>query len=249
MLRILLAVVVALPSICQEPVETEPPMPEESTVKDSPGYTQVLGGGYIREVTEGGVKTKWVVIPGMINMNAGVIEVFATLGPKDHEAVMKVFCNIFTLNIALLNLGLKPGDIPQNYGKDDASDVGRVLAFVQFKDEKGNVKTYRAEDFLSLASNGNSMPRVGWMYQAKFEAIGEGRQLLRAGESQLLVTSWRDPWSLVDNPLKEAVNDDFLVINKSVVPKAGTQVLVIFRKPKKEEMKEIKEIEKKLYEK
>jgi hypothetical protein len=232
-----------------QPVKTEPdPKSLEEVAKEC----RMPGGGYFDRGEDRRVIR--AVVPGMIGINQGLIEVFATLGPKDHESVMRIVCDIHVLDLTLSSfMGVKRGQLPQKYGAADESDESRLLAFVSWKGGDGKVVTHRAEDLLIDVKRGRLFPRVGWAYIGGWEEtvhpISQKRQkMLRAALSKLLITSFRDPYSLIDNALKdEDATDDIYAANMFLLPPPGTEVMVAFRRPSAKELEEIKRVESEFY--
>jgi hypothetical protein len=235
-----------------KPVD-EPKLPtiEEAKTK---GVRELLGGGYLHTTEKDGVKTHRAVVPATIGITSGMIEVFATLGPKDHEAVLRIYCDIHVLDLTLSSImRIKRGDYPEKYGEADRSDDSRILAFVQWRDKDGKAVTHRAEDLVIDVKRDRAFPRVGWMYlgawhESEHPVTKKPQKTLRAALSKLAITTFRDPYSLIDNTLKkEDSEDDIYAANMFVLPDPGTNVLVFFRKPAPDEMKAIKKVEAEIY--
>jgi hypothetical protein len=234
-----------------KPVTTEPDLPSFQEAKTLKDYRELPGGGY-QQIQD--KKITRLVLPATIGITSGMIEVFATLGPKDHEAVLRVTCNIHLVDLTLSSyMGMKRGDYPEKYGEEDKNDDSRLLIFVQWKDKDGKAITYRAEDLLIHVKRDSTFPRIGWVYlgqwhESEHPVTKKPMKTLRAALSKLMVTNMRDPYSLIDNALKadDADNNEHAA-NMFVLPESGTEVKLILRKPTPEELKGIKEIEKGLY--
>lgn len=232
-----------------KPVTTEiEPKPLDQVPKEC----RMPGGGYFERGEDRKVARAYV--PGVIGINQGLIEVFATLGPKDHESVMRLFCDIHVLDLTVSSfMGVKRGQLPQKYGEADESDESRILLLISWKGADGKYVTYRAEDLLIDVKRSRVFPRVGWMYIAGWEEtvhpITQKRQrMLRPALSKLAVTTFRDPYALIDNALKdEDATDDIYAANMFVLPPPGTEIHFMIRRPTAEELKGIKTIEKEFY--
>lgn len=232
-----------------KPVEGEP---DPKNLDEVAKECRMPGGGYFERGEDRRVVR--ALVPGVVGINQGLIEVFATLGPKDHESVMRIFCDIHVLDLTLSSfMGVKRGQLPQKYGIADESDESRLLVFVSWKGADGKTVTYRAEDLLIDVKRSRLFPRVGWAYIGGWEEtvhpISQKRQkMLRAALSKLLITSFRDPYSLIDNPLKdEDATDDIYAANMFLLPAPGTEVMVAFRRPTPKELEEIKRVEGEFY--
>jgi hypothetical protein len=231
------------------PVEGEPELPSFDEAKNK-GCQPLLGGGFLHVAD----KIHRAVVPANVGITSGMIEVFATLGPKDHEAVLRVFCDIHVLDLTISSImRVKRGQYPEKYGEPDKSDDSRILSFVQWKNKDGKPVTYRTEDLIIDVRRDKPFPRVGWMYlgawhETEHPVTKKPQKMLRAALSKLAMTTFRDPYSLIDNTLKEEdATDDFYAANMFVLPDPGTQVALIFRKPTAKEMEGIKNVEKELY--
>lgn len=233
-----------------------PPEPASDQEAQKIGGMLLPGGGYwyaLRD-KQTGRDVPRIVLPGVVGINSGFIEVFATLGPKDHESVLRVFCDVHTVDIAVSSiLKVRRGSYPEKYGEADPSDASRILIFVQWKNDDGKVVTYRAEDLLIDVKHDRTFPRVGWVYlgqwhETQHPVTRREVKMLRAALSKLLVTTFRDPYSLIDNALKEEdATDDIFAANMFVLPSPGKNVSVILRKPTEEELKAIKKTEQDFY--
>lgn len=236
-----------------QPVD-EPELPSIEEAKNK-GVRELLGGGYLHTTTDkDGAKIHRAVVPASIGITSGMIEVFATLGPKDHEAVLRIYCDIHVLDLTLSSImRIKRGDYPEKYGEADKTDDSRILVFVQWKDKDGKVVTHRAEDLVIDVKRDRSFPRVGWMYlgawhESEHPVTKKPQKTLRAALSKLAITTFRDPYSLIDNTLKkDDAEDDIYAANMFVLPDPGTNVLVFFRKPTAEELQAIKKVELEIY--
>ncbi len=238
-----------------KPVESEPELPAFDQAKSAKECRELPGGGYQHTLTDDkGTKSLRTVVPATVGITSGMIEVFATLGPKDHEAVLRIFCNIHLLDLSISSwMRMKRGDYPEKYGESDKTDDARILVFIQWKNKDGKVLTYRAEDLIINVKKDRPFPRVGWMYlggwhESEHPVTKKPQKTLRAALSKLAMTTFRDPYALIDNTLKkEESEDDIYAANMFVLPDPGTEVRVIFRKPTADELQEIKKLEKELY--
>jgi hypothetical protein len=239
-------------ALAVKPVEEpEWPLPGDEAGVRKLGYVPLPGGGYqyekrVKEVIESGV-----VVPGRILMNRGVIELLACAeGGKEHESVLRIDCDIQALDLALRLSGYKNGPVPEALG-EEGNQGQRLVALVQWKSGEKTV-TYRAEDLVISVKRRGPMPRVGWTYVASFVEVDnpgapkKKTPVLAATGTRSLITTWRDPSSILDNPLPDAVDDTAFAANHVVLPDAGTRVAVILRAPTKGEQEGILKVEKEL---
>ena len=216
----------------------------------------IQGGGFIFERRDtDGKRIGGVVIPGVIMVNRGLVELFGCgEGGKEHETIFRLEANIQGLDLALTSAGFRRGNLPTKTDLNQPNQGSRVLILVQWVDKDGKLVTHRSEDLVVSMRRNAPMPRVGWTYVGHWMEVadptspkGERKhKVLAATGSRSLVTTFRDRTALLDNPLEEAVDDTLFGANYMVLPKPGTPVRVIFRTPTVSERAEISALEKKL---
>lgn len=225
----------------------EPAMPVSIEEAKKLGYSAMKGGGYKFEREDG---TEGVAVPGKILLNRGVIELFACgTGGKEHESVVRIDCDIHSLDGALTLCGFRRGKLPAKSGEKEQGD--RLIVLVQWKDGD-RVVTHRAEDLILHARREAPMPRVGWTFVGAWVDVldplstpneRKSYPVLAAAASKSLMTTFRDSSTLLDNPIPDAVDDTLYAANFEVAPPPGTPVLVIVRAPTKREREEIAKLE------
>lgn len=244
------------PKLIVPPV-AEPEMPIDEQAEKRPGFIAPLpnGGGYLFERKDaGGRGTSGVVVPGTVLVTRGMVELFGCgQGGKEHETVLRLECDVQSLDLALTSAGFKRGNLPSPAGVKDPAQGSRVVILVQWVDKEGKVVTQRSEDLVVSIRRNATMPRVGWTYVAQWAEVpdpanpkGGTHKVLAAANSQSYVTTFRDRSALLDNPLEEAVDDTLYAANYMILPRPGTPVRVIFRSPTEAEVKDIEALEKKV---
>lgn len=237
------------------------PMPEPDValnegVAKRPDFVAQLptGHGFIFErKDEKGKKIAGVVVPGIILVTRGLVELFGCgEGGKEHETILRLECDVQSLDLALTSAGLKRGKLPSKSDLTEAGQGSRVLVLVQWIGENGQPVTYRSEDLVVSLRRQATMPRVGWTYVGSWIEVpdpaspkGERKhKVLAAANSRSYVTTFRDQTALLDNPLEEATDDTIFAANYMLLPRSGTPVRVIFRTPTDAELSEILALEK-----
>ncbi len=210
------------------------------------GGAPMPGGGY--QIEKKG--TPAIVVPGRILMNSGLIELLGCAeGGKEHETILRLECDIQILNTALILSHFSGGPVPKKLGQK--GDQGsRLMVLVQWK-VKDKVITHRAEDLVISVKRRGLMPRVGWTYVGALVEVEnavtpnakEKQKVLAATGSRSLITTWRDPSTILDNPLPDAVDDMAFAANSVVLPEQGTAVTIIVRGPTKDEADAIAKLE------
>jgi hypothetical protein len=237
------------------PVE-EPEMTLNDKVDQRADFVAALpnGGGYLFERKDArGKKVSGVVVGGTILVTRGIVELLGcSTGGKEHETVLRLECDLQSLDLALTSAGFKRGRLPQKTDLLEAGQGSRILVFIQWNDSDGKLKTYRSEDLIVSRMRNAPMPRVGWTYVAQWAEVedptapkGQKKdRVLIAANSRSGVATFRDSGALLDNPLEEAVDDTQFMANYMVLPRGGTPVRVIFRAASEAELQEIQSLEK-----
>ena len=243
------------PRLKVSPVQ-EPEALLDDKIEQRPGFVAALpnGGGYIFERKDAsGRKSAGVVVPGLVLVTRGIVELFGCgVGGKEHETVLRLDCDVQSLDLALTSAGFRRGRLPVAGDVTEAGQGSRVVILVQWTDADGKVVTHRSEDLVVSVRRNGPMPRVGWTYVAQWAEVpdplspkGEKKhKILAAANTQSFVTTFRDRSALLDNPLPEAVDDTQYAANAMILPKTGTPVRVIFRSPTEAELKDIVILEK-----
>lgn len=253
------------PDLVVEPVdEMEMPLDAEKGRERFPFYAAMANrAGFVfeREQQVPGSDEKeqvnGVVVPGTILVTQGIVELFGCgEGGKEHETVLRLDCDVQSLDNALTLAGFERGPLPAALDLDAPNQGSRVMALVQWEDKEGKIVTYRSEDLVVSVRRGRPMPRVGWTYVARFQQVDDPtspggarkNEVLDAARTRSFVTTFRDSSALLDNPLEEAVDDTLFAANYMLLPQSGTPVRVIFRTPTKAERDAIRSLERKLRE-
>ena len=234
----------------------EPELIIDEKSEQRPGFVAALpnGGGFIFDRKDAsGRRTSGVAVPGVILVTKGVVELFGCgAGGKEHETVVRLECDVQSLDLALTSAGFRRGKIPTKGDLNEPGQGSRVVILIQWTDPDGKTVTHRSEDLVISLRRKAPMPRVGWTYVAQWAEVpdplspkGEKKhKILAAAHTQAYVTTFRERSALLDNPLEEAIDDTLYAANYMILPKPGTPVRVIFRPPTEAELKAIVALEK-----
>ena len=237
-----------------KPIEGEPSWPSPSDEKEvaQRGFL-AFKGGYQYELAgeQGKIAQSGVVVDGRILLDRGLIELLGCgEGGKEYESMLRLEADVQGLDLALSLCGLKRGPIPGRLADPEIAQGSRVVVLLQWTDEEGKTVTHRAEDCVVNIARKLPMPRVGWTYVGAMLPIpdpaatpGKTYRVLAAAGSRSLLTTYRDPTTLLDNPLFDAVDDSLYVANYMVLPAPNTKVRVILRAPDEALKKEIAKLE------
>jgi len=163
-------------------------------------------------------------MPGKVNMNSGLIEVFASASfGKLHESLLVIDIVPYYLQVSLLLLGLNPTEFSEYYLNNQKAD--EVEIFVEWE-EGGKNYSYRAEDLILNAKEKTHMKYTNWVFIGS--KIINGR--FTADESRSLITTYNDPYTIIDNPLSDGKNDEVYFVNDKLVPPKNTNINLIIKK-------------------
>ena len=170
---------------------------------------------------------KEVVMQGEINIATGdtTIEFFACgLLGKSHESVLIIHAEPLSIFAALGLLELKPGMNLEVQGDPHEPKGANVQVWVEWKQgEKIVSKTARELVWNKLT--GQPMQKTHWVFTG-------GRvinNLFTPQHYHNLIAVYRDPDSILNNPLPGGTDDRTYRVNTDVVPPKGTKVKVIIR--------------------
>ncbi len=164
-----------------------------------------------------------IIIPGIINMQQGIIELLAcSEGGKVHESVLVLDIIPYHLHVALLLLGLNFGGGLEYQGDPNTPKGDSVEIWVKWKIDD-NDKIVRAED---LIPRNKSMEHTAWVFSGS--KIIDGKYM--ADIEKTIITTYHDPFTILDNPMSTGANDEVYKVNETIVPPKGTPISTIIKK-------------------
>lgn len=170
-------------------------------------------------------KERTVTFPAKVNLTQGVLEVLiCTEYGKTHESLLSTRVKPLHLNVALLMLGLEGGHAVKYQGDPAKPEGSPVEIGYKVKDD-GKERLIRAEDWVYNTHAKRPMLRTHWVYVGSV-LTPEGFMAQREGQ---IVTTFHDPFALIDNPLPGGGDDTVYVVNTKAVPPAGTPVTVVLK--------------------
>ena len=172
-------------------------------------------------------KKKEVTFPGEINIvsDETVIEFLAcgTLG-KSHESILILNAEPIFILTALGMLDLEPGRNLEVQGDPREPKGSHVEIWVEWK-RGDDVVSHTARELVWNVITGQPMQKTHWVFTG-------GRIKNEQLTTQLfhnLIAVYRDPDSLLNNPLPGGTDDRTYRVNTDVIPPKGTKVKVIVR--------------------
>ena len=202
--------------------------PPEPVPAPAPAKPILLDGIRIRPA-EG-----YLELDGAICLDTGLIEVFASSpGGKLHESMLVIKPKPQFIHMGLIILGLKEGKGCDVQG--DAKNLPRgepVDLFVEW--EEGG-KTWRipAEELVYNIHTKADMEKGNWVFTGsrfvkdKDPNTGQERDIYLANATGTVITTFRDPSSILDNASQFSADDTSYVVNEAVVPSRGTPVRLL----------------------
>jgi hypothetical protein len=170
-------------------------------------------------------KKRELRIPGTVNMQKGVIEVLACApGGKVHESVLVLDVVPYHLQVALLLLGLQYVGGLEYQGDPRTPQGDSVEVWVSWKDGTKEV-TVRGEEMVWDVVRNTTMEQTPWIFVGS--KMNQGTFMADLEKS--LITTYHDPFTILDNPLTTGSNDELYRVNEQLVPPKGTPVTVTLK--------------------
>lgn len=165
-----------------------------------------------------------ISFPAEFNMEKGLIElILCGKKGKLHESVLKTEIIPSHLQTALLLLGFECGQNLDFQGQDKTPEGDSLIIYAQWSDSLGNEIKVRIEQLAYNVATKKEMKRTHWIFLgSKFI---DDRFIADIEES--IITTYHDPFSIIDNPLETGNDDTLYEVNSSIVPKKGTKTKII----------------------
>ena len=165
-----------------------------------------------------------ITFPAEFNMEKGLVElVLCGENGKLHESVLKTNIIPSHLQTALLMLGLECGQNLDFQGQDKTPEGDSLLIYVEWTDSLDKKINVRIEELVYNKPQKRKMKETYWIFLgSKFI---DDRFMADIEES--IVTTYHDPFSIIDNPLETGNDDTLYEVNSSIVPKKGTKAKII----------------------
>ena len=216
----MLASLLAVPALSQD--ERQPEKPVVQKLSD---------GVYQIGTVQLDKNTQEIRLPGRVNMQEGLIELFAC-GPKGklHESVLVLDIIPYHMQVALLLLGLEPGGGLAHQGDPDTPTGDPVEIWVEWDHSDSlssspMVRRHRAEELIYNIAREQPMQQTHWVFVGS--KIVDGWFMAQVEQS--LVTTYHNPYTILDNPSPSGGDDTLYIVNKEIVPEVGTPVQMIIK--------------------
>lgn len=164
-----------------------------------------------------------VSINGEVNMKEGLVEYLAcTPTGKLHESVLKLFADPSHIQIALLLLGLEPGNSPIPFQGAPEIPRGAPLDILVSWQVNGKEVVCKSGDLILNINSNKTAMNVNWVFTGS--QVLEGKFMAR--EEGSIVAIFHDPSALIDHTNKSGADDTIFYANKNLLPPKGTRVKV-----------------------
>ena len=169
----------------------------------------------------------FVSINGEVNMDEGLVEYLACGSRgKLHESVLKLNVDPYYLQIALLLIGLEPGNKPLEFQGDPGIPEGDpVDIWVSWTDKDKKTVRHRAEKLIFNKATKKTMKHTRWVFAGS--QVIDGRFMAQAEHS--IAATYHDPFAILDHLLPTGGDDTLYFVNRAVVPPKGTPVTFVIK--------------------
>lgn len=221
-----------------EPVPSEPRQEAQAVAASQPPlspadleFQKLLSGMGVRFFP-----AEKLEISGWVNMQTGLIEVFACAPQgKTHESVVVLDCIPSGLQAGLMALGLEPGT-PVDFARGGTykPPTGAPVDIeVRWIDASGEEHLAFAEDWIWDQKRMQPMSRSAWIFAGSFLQEIPGKSAgaaFAADQVKSLVTTYHDASSILETSEVDGIDDTVYYSNEQAVPPVGTRVTAIFRR-------------------
>lgn len=168
-------------------------------------------------------KNQSIGINGIVNMSSGMVEYVAcTAYGKLHESVLVLDAEPYHIQIALLLLGLTPGEHPIDFQGALQKPCGAPVKIVISWEAEGKIQEYPLETMLFYDKLQTTMERTEWVFTGSQFLNGEYQAQVEGS----IIASYHDPVAIIDHRSDTGTDDTMYQVNHLMVPPVGTPVLV-----------------------
>lgn len=188
-----------------------------------PAMVKVGDGLYKLGNVDLDLNKKIVTMYGKVNMSYGLIELLAcTKIGKMHESALVMDVQPIHLQTALILLGLEYGGGLRYQGDPLTPKGDRVRIWVEW-DADNQIKRHRAEELVFNRVKQSHMAHTDWVFTGSRMHNG----VFMSQAVGTLITTFRDPDAIIDNPLPEGADDTVYIVNSQIAPPKGTDIRMI----------------------
>jgi hypothetical protein len=161
-------------------------------------------------------------INGVINMSDGLVEYLAC-SPKGklHESVLNLYAEPYHIQMALLLLGLAPGDMPLDFQGAPQQPCGDPVKIMISWKENAQRMEYSPEDLIVNIKTKTPMEQSDWVFTGS--KILDNQYMAQVEGSIMAV--YHDPFAMIDHRSKTGADDTLFYANKGILPPVGTPIV------------------------
>ena len=155
-------------------------------------------------------------------LEAGIIELYASSpGGKLHESLLVLMAKPQLIHFGLIILGLKEGKACDVQGGAQAPRGEPVDLFVEWE-EGGKTWRARGEDLIYNVHTKKRMEQGSWVFTGsrfvkdRNPNTGQERDIYLANATGTVITTFRDPSSILDNASEFGADDTSYVVNEAL---------------------------------
>lgn len=165
-----------------------------------------------------------MIMTGFVNQVEGALELLACgPGGKTHESALLLFVEPNDMQAGLLLLGLRHG--PPMPGVGMGPPLGDKVSLTVVWEIDGVEQCAAAETFLYDIKKSRAAKHGAWIFNGSVTENGR----LKAMEEESLITSYWDPWSIINLSADIGADDDRISVNPSTIPPLHTPVRLVVR--------------------
>jgi hypothetical protein len=165
---------------------------------------------------------RFASIKGEINMSDGLVEYLAC-SPKGklHESVLTLYAEPYHIQVALLLLGLVPGDRPIEFQGAQEPPCGDPVGMTISWNANEKIMEYPPEYLILNVKNKKIMNKANWVFTGS--KILNGNYMAQTEGS--IVATYHDPFAIIDHRNVTGTDDTLFFANRNVLPPVGTPVV------------------------
>jgi len=171
-------------------------------------------------------QSREIEFPSEFNMESKPIELLLCgKNGKLHESVLKTDIVPSQLQVSLLLLGYEYGQNIEFQGQDKTPKGDSLLIFVEWIDSLDNKINVRIEKLAFNVAEKKEMRETSWIFSGS--KILNGTFMADVEES--IITTYHDPFTIIDNPLSTGNDDTLYIVNSQIVPPKGTKAIIVIK--------------------
>ena len=120
-------------------------------------------------------------------------------------------------------MGLEDAEGSVRYQGDPITPKGDPVQIWVEWEADGEIKRYRAEDLVFNRVKQDHMEYTDWVFTGSRFNNG----VFMAQAVGTMITTFRDPDAIINNPLPEGADDTVYIVNSRIAPPKGTEIRMV----------------------